>query len=588
MTMSEPTAAVSTRRALRGVAASPGVASGRAVRIERIELPPPRRIAAPEIEAEIARLRASAAATAASSRQLAERVRAAGHDAESDIFAAHAAMAEDPELVDAASRLISEEKIDGAAAIVRTGRAIADQLAALDDELLRARAADVVDVTENIARHVAGVAAATATLTEPAIVVARDLAPSLTATLPRERLLAIALEGSSPTAHAAILARAYGIPSVVGAAGLLDAIRSTGAGSELIVDGSTGEVIVAPDAADRALFARREAAVRAARTRDEAEAGVAAATRDGHPITLLANIGSPADSETALRLGAAGVGLFRTEFLFLERSAPASEEEQIDAYGAVVAAFAPRPVTIRILDIGGDKPLPYLHLPPEDNPFLGVRALRLAADRPDLFVTQLRACFRAATRGRVKVMAPMVADARDVAIFLDLALRARTELTRDRVAFGEVELGVMLEIPSAILVAETYFRDISFVSLGTNDLLQYTLAVDRGNQSLERYRDALHPALLRLVRDAVDAASAAGIELSVCGEMAGDPVAAVALAGLGVRTLSMTASSLPGVRRAIRAVELGRAKEAATAALADRSAEDARSRFASLVTAEAR
>jgi phosphoenolpyruvate-protein kinase (PTS system EI component) len=294
---------------------------------------------------------------------------------------------------------------------------------------------------------------------------------------------------------------------------------------------------------------------------------------------LLANIGSPGEASAAVALGARGVGLFRTEFLFLERSSPPSEDEQAEAYGKVIAAFAPHPVTIRLLDVGGDKPIPYLPLEAEDNPFLGVRALRLADRRPDIFVTQLRACLRAAVKGRVKVMAPMVADAGDVATLRQLADRARTELVAEGRPMGAIDLGVMLEIPSAILTADTYVRELKFVSIGTNDLLQYTLAADRGNPALERYRDSLHPALLQLIRRAVEAAERAGIELSICGEMAGDPVAALFLVGLGVRVLSLSPTSIAAVRRAVRGAVRSDLERIAMAALGDASAADVRRRL---------
>jgi phosphoenolpyruvate-protein kinase (PTS system EI component) len=245
------------------------------------------------------------------------------------------------------------------------------------------------------------------------------------------------------------------------------------------------------------------------------------------------------------------------------------------------------PVTVRLLDVGGDKQIPYLDQPPEDNPFLGVRALRLADRRPDLFITQLRACLRAATAGPVKVMAPMIADAGDAARLRELEHEARTSLDRDGLAHGDVALGVMLEIPSAVLTGDAYLDQLAFASLGTNDLLQYTLAADRGNAALDRYRDSLHPALLRLVREAVEAAGRAGVELSVCGEMAGDPAAALALVGLGIRQLSMSAPGLAAVRRAIRGVHVTAVEQAAAAALRDPGAADVRARFDSVLAAAA-
>jgi phosphoenolpyruvate-protein phosphotransferase len=570
---------------IAAVAAAPGVARGRWTELRRAELPPPGRIDPTATPAELARLKAAANEAALELMALSDAVADEGHEAESAIFAAHAAIAWDPVLIAAAAEEIEARHTDAVGAITIAGRLTADRLAAVADELIRARAADVLDVTDRIARRLAGLPTDETLLPEPAIVIARDLAPSLTATLPRDRLLGIALEAGSATAHAAILARAYGIPAVVGAAGLLAAARAAGPEIELAIDGSTGEAVVDPDTADRDRFDRRAREIVRARSRDLEEASLAAVTTDGTAVTLLANIGSPDEAAAAVRLGAAGVGLFRTEFLFLERATPPSEDEQTAAYRQVVEAFDGGPVTIRLLDVGGDKPIPYLPLPREDNPFLGVRALRLAATRPELFATQLRACYRAATAGPVKVMAPMIADAGDVQTLLALADDALASLRADGLAAGSVTLGVMLEIPSAVLTGRTWFDSVGFASLGTNDLLQYTLAVDRGNPALESYRDSLHPALLRLIAMAAQAAAAARIELSVCGEMAGDPAAALALVGLGVRSLSMSAPSLAAVRRSIRANALAVLEAAAAQALDAPSAADVRARFSPLVAA---
>ena len=562
--------------------AAPGIALGRWTELRRSELPAPGRIDPGDAPAEVARLRTAANDAALELMALSDKVADAGHEAESAIFAAHAAMAWDPALIGAAVSAI-EAGSDAVGAIQVAGKATAASLAAVADELIRARSADVLDVCDRIARRLAGLPADENLLPEPAIVAAEDLAPSMTATLPRERLLGIALEAGSATAHAAILARAYGIPAIVGVTGLLAMLRIAGPDAELAIDGTTGEAIIDPDADDRARFDALAAGLQAARTRDLDEATLDAVTTDGTAITLLANIGSPDEAAGAVALGARGVGLFRTEFLFLERSQPPSEDEQTDAYRRAVEAFGGDPVTIRLLDIGGDKPIPYLPMPAEDNPFLGVRALRLAATRPELFVTQLRACYRAATAGPVKVMAPMIAEFGDAATLLALADEARQGLSREGVAMHDVTLGVMLEIPSAVLSADGWFDRIGFASLGTNDLLQYALAVDRGNPALERYRDSMHPALLRLIRMAAEAAAKAGIELSVCGEMAGDPAAALALVGLGIRSLSMSAPSLAAVRRSIRANGLAVLNDAAADALAATSAAEARARFAPLV-----
>jgi phosphoenolpyruvate-protein phosphotransferase len=568
---------------ITGVPAAPGVARGAWVHVRRRELPVGGRVTPDAAEAEVARLRGASNQAADDLMALSERVGAAGHQDEAAIFVAHAAMAWDPALIDAAAARIRDEHEDGVAAIISAGASVAGMLAALDDEVLSARAADVIDVADRIARLLAGIPTEEALLPEPAVVVAEDLSPSLTATLPRENILGIVLEAGSPTAHAAILARAYGIPAVVGVKGLVGVLEVAGPGVELALDGTTGEVIIDPDPATVADLDARAVRLAKARAGDLDEAALPAVTRDGVEVALLANIGTPGEAAHARRLGARGVGLFRTEFLFLERSTPPSEDEQAAAYREAVEAFAGDPVTIRLLDIGGDKPIPYLPMAPEDNPFLGVRALRLAADRPEIFVTQLRACYRAAVAGPVKVMAPMVADGGDASLLLELAARAREGLEADGATFGDVDLGVMLEIPSAILSADSWFGDISFASLGTNDLTQYALAVDRGNPALERYRDAMHPAVLRLIAMAAESAARAGISLSVCGEMGGDPVAALALVGLGVRQLSMGAASLPAVRRAVRAADARELRSLAASALTDRSAAQARARFAELL-----
>jgi phosphoenolpyruvate-protein phosphotransferase len=558
------------------------VAIGPAIVVRTVQ-PPTGGSAAPgQTQAEIARLEGALEAAAAELEEVAARVASEGHAAEGEIFRAQAAMARDPGLRALAGQRVSAGD-DAVAAILAAGRTFAEQLASLGDELFVARAADVLDVAARAARRAAGVPEPQpARLERPSVVVAQDLAPSVTAGLPRDHLLGIALEAGSATAHAAILARAYAIPAVVGVAGLVDAVEAA-RGSAVAVDGTSGDVVLAPDEATTRDFRGRAEVVETARERDRVERDLPPETTDGVTVTLLANIGGPAEAPAAVAIGARGVGLFRTEFLFIERPRPPSEDEQLEAYRSVVEAFAPHPVTIRLLDVGGDKPIPYLAMAPEANPFLGVRALRLAPERPDLFVTQLRAAMRAATTGPVKVMAPMVADATDVAVLRELADRAAQELDSAGVPRGEIGLGVMLEIPSAVLVARSYFGDIDFASLGTNDLLQYTLAVDRTNPALGRYQDSLHPANLRLVSEAVVAAHAAGIELSVCGEMAGDPAAALCLVGLGVRALSMVAGSVPAVRRAIRARDAATLTAEAERALDASSAAEVRQRFSALV-----
>jgi phosphoenolpyruvate-protein phosphotransferase len=453
-------------------------------------------------------------------------------------------MAQDTALLGSAVGRIATRTLDAATAILEVASELAASLRALDNEVLSGRAADVLDVADRIAARARGEMRTAPVLDREAIVLARDLAPSATASLPREMLLGIVLEAGSATAHAAILARAYGIPAVVGAAGAVAALQHA---TRVAIDGSSGEIVADPNDATVRAFRARDDAARARVASARAAAREPAITPDGVRVTLLANLGSPDEVDEALGWGAEGVGLFRTEFLFLERASPPDEDEQERAYRRVLAAFAPRPVTIRMLDIGGDKNIPYLGLAPEANPFLGVRALRLASVRRDLFRTQLRALLRASDAGTLKVMAPMVADMDDVTLL--------RELWDDAVAGvgpTPAQLGIMIEIPSAAILAEQLLAAVDFASLGTNDLLQYTLAADRGNAALARYHDALHPALLRLVAAAAHGALRRGKPLSVCGEMAGDVFGAAILVGLGLRELSMAPTALGEARALIR------------------------------------
>ena len=570
-------------RTLHGIAASAGVAGGPVVVVRPAPVIAGGRIDPSRAAAEIDRLEAAMDAAAAELTALAARL-AHDHPDEAGIFDAHALFARDEALLEMASARIGEGE-DAIAAVRASMAEFATLLRDSGDELLAARAADLDDVATRIVGHLAGVRTGPPDIAEPSIVAAPDLPPSVTASIPHDRLLGILLSEGSKTAHAAILARAYGIPAVVGVGGLLEALEAE-APAVVLFDGSTGEVVLDPDAEATARFetARAAAAAAAAQALDEAHLPVV--TRDGIEVTLLANVGGPAEAARAVALGARGVGLFRTEFLFVERSVPPTEDEQVAAYRAVVDAFAPHPVTIRLLDVGGDKPIPYLPIEAEANPFLGVRALRLAWTQPDLFVRQLRATLRAAAGtapGTVRVMAPMIADARDADLLLELAAAARAQLAAEGVEQGDVDLGVMLEIPAAVIVADSYLPRLRFGSLGTNDLLQYTVAVDRGNRGLARYQDPLHPALLRLVRMAVEASERAGTELSVCGEMAGDPAAALALVAIGVRKLSMAAASLGPVRRAVRAADAGTLATAGRLALEGRTADEIRSGITALL-----
>jgi phosphoenolpyruvate-protein phosphotransferase len=542
---------------LTGVPGAPGIAIGPAWRFVAAEpaTPRPRGTGVPELSPGDA-IQAAASETARQLDALAARLREMGRPEEAAIFDAQSLMALDPAIVDEAVRRAGETG-DPVEAVRGAAGATAELLAALDDETLSARAADVRDVGARICRALRG---ETLQLPEvPSIAVCDDLPPSVTAEIPPGFLLGIALSGGSRTAHAVILARSLGIPAIVGIDGVVTAVDGSARASAvpvvIAVDGERGEVVVSPGPLDTAEFRRREADLALRRADAAGLRDRPAATADGERVHLVANIGGPDDAPRALEARAEGVGLFRTEFLFMSRQAPPSETEQVEAYQRVLEAFGPdRPVVIRLADIGGDKAIPYLGLAPEQNPFLGVRAIRLAYADPELLLTQLRAIWRAGAAANVipHVMAPMVATLADVELLLALRDRAREALAAAGTpAAARMVTGVMVEVPSAAFLAPELARLVDFFSIGTNDLTQYVLAADRGNAALAGLQDALHPAVLRAIAGIVAGADSAGIPVAVCGELAGDPAGALVLVGLGVDELSADAGSLDGVRSAL-------------------------------------
>lgn len=494
-----------------------------------------------------------AASVAADQLQaLADGLREAGRPDDAGILEAQGLMARDETLLGAARGLIAAGT-PSSEAIQASAEAIAGRLESLDDELLAARGADVRDVAARIGRALTGHALDLPVV--PSIALADDLPASIAAEIPRGLLLGIGLAAGSPTAHAAILARSLGIPAAVGLSELAALLETAEAARTVALDGFVGELLIEPSSDELAAIERRVTLKAGEVDRAAALRGRPGATRDGHPIRLFANLGGPDEVDRARATGAEGVGLFRTEFLFLGRTRPPDEDEQARAYRAVLAGFGPeRPVVIRLADIGGDKEIPYLGLPAEANPFLGVRAIRLARSRPELLIGQLRAIARAAaaTNTTPHVMAPMVATLEDVDLFDELRAEAAASLTGpQRNAAEQLIAGIMIEVPSAVWLAPELVRRVAFVSIGTNDLTQYVFAADRTNPALGPYRDALSPAILRAISVVVDAARPAGVPVAVCGELAGTIEGARVLVGLGVDELSMDPGSIDLVRLAL-------------------------------------
>ena len=458
---------------------------------------------------------------------------------------------------------------------------LAERLAALGNPLLAARAADLRDVGRRVLGHIDPALRGTSqTLPDtPCILVAADLSPSDTAALDTRRILGIVTAQGGPTSHTAILTRTLGIPAVVAAG---PAVLDVAPGTQVIVDGTGGRMVLDPDAATVA-SARAWLQEDAARTqREQAERSLPARTRDGHTVEIAANVNLPAQAAEAITLGAEGVGLMRTEFLFLERDHTPDEDTQYAVYAEMLKALNGRPLIVRTLDIGGDKQVPHLNLPTEENPFLGVRGARLLLRRPDLMEPQLRALYRAAHDGAdnagehgdsstLSIMFPMITSESEV-----IALRAACERIRTQMNAPHVPLGIMVEVPAAALLADRLAEHVDFFSIGTNDLTQYTLAIDRQHPDLAAEADSLHPAVLRLIQQTVQGAARQKRWVGVCGGLAGDPFGALLLTGLGVHELSMSPRDIPPVKARLREADFTALSALANRALACASAQDVR------------
>ncbi|MDQ0989707.1 phosphoenolpyruvate--protein phosphotransferase [Streptomyces sp. V3I7] len=552
---------------LRGLGVSQGVAIGEVRHMGTVVLEPPaQQVVAEEAGPEQERARQAVAAVAA---DLMARGELAGSEAKA-VLEAQAMMAQDPELIADVERRIAGGS--SAARAVYDAFAAYRELLAAAGEYLAGRVADLDDVRDRIVAQLLGVVMPSIPDSdEPYVLVARDLAPADTALLDPSLVLGFVTEEGGPTSHTAILARALGVPAVVA---LPDAV-GLAEGTVVAVDGGNGEIFVNPSDETRA---RLEASAAERKAAAAASTGPGA-TADGHRMPLLANVGGPADVAAALEAGAEGVGLFRTEFLFLDDSKNApSEEKQAEAYRQVLEAFSECRIVVRVLDAGADKPLDFLTPAHEPNPALGVRGLRSLLDHPEILRTQLTALARAAEGLPVglDVMAPMVADRADAKAFADAC----------REVGLPAKLGAMVEIPSAALRARSILQEVEFLSLGTNDLAQYTFAADRQVGAVSRLQDPWQPALLDLVAMAAEAARAEGRSCGVCGEAAADPLLACVLTGLGVTSLSMGAASIPYVRATLAKYSLAQCEEAAAAARAADSAARARSAARAVLSAE--
>ncbi|NLA52667.1 MAG: phosphoenolpyruvate--protein phosphotransferase [Alcaligenaceae bacterium] len=539
---------------IKGIGASPGLAMGNVLIYEEANLEyDDSRLSPEDVAEEKHRLKKAFAESRRQLTGLKERVAETVGSKEAAVFEAHIMILNDPDLAAKIDRKIEEEKKTAPAAVDEVFREYIVLFAALDDDYMKERSADIDDVRQRLLANLMGVEFnPLENLDEKVIIVAEDLPPSATALLDRERVLGLVTEAGGRTSHTAIMACSLEIPAVVGAAGIMESVFP---GERILVDGENGEVIVRPGVREEALFRERLEIYRERMEKLLQLRELPAETADGFRVLLRANIGSGLDIAAAKKHGACGVGLFRTEFLFMGRKERPSEKEQFDVYREVAEAFGDQPVTIRTLDIGGDKNLPYIDFPPELNPFLGWRAIRFCLDHRSLFTTQLKAILRASYYGHVKIMYPMISGLEDLREANEILATAKRELQKKGIPFNEnIEVGIMIEVPSAALIADRLAREVDFFSIGTNDLIQYTFAVDRMNEKVSRYYQPFHPAILRLLRMTVDGAEKAGIPVGVCGEMAGDPAATELLLGLGIRELSMSAPSIPRVKEKVRRI----------------------------------
>ena len=567
-------------RRLTGIPASPGIVVGY-VHLLRWEVPDVRHrvVTDEEIPAEIGRLRAALEAARARLRQIRERVEASAGPEEAAIFDVQISILDDRVLTGAVEDLI-RQNLGAEKAFDVVMLEWRSRFARHSAPMLRERVGDLTDVHIRVLSllldlpdhdPVALPAGASA------ILVTHDLTPSLTVQLDRESIAAIATDSGTRTAHVAILARSLGLPAVVG---LRTATSELHGGERVVLDGGTGMLAINPTDEEIAAYQERQRAEAMAEAALAELAELEAVTLDGVRVVLRANVDIPEDAEAAARSGAEGVGLMRTEFLVVGRATMPDEDEQYRAYRRVLEAFPGRPVVIRTFDIGGDK-LPMGGFPTEPNPFLGWRAIRMCLDQPEMFRIQLRALLRAAMHGDLRIMLPLIVTLDEVRAARALLDEAAGELAERGASFRrDLPLGIMIETPAAAVAGDTLTRDVDFFSIGTNDLVQYTLAVDRGNANLAPRYTPLHPAVLRLIQRTVEVAELGGIDVAVCGEMASQPLMAFALIGLGVRQLSVAPRSVSLVKRIVRSVTAAHAKLAAAAALRSLTADEARGELA--------
>lgn len=551
-----------------GIAASPGIALGRAYVFQQQQITICQDVIGGDaLQIQFKDLDIALDKSVGQLRQIKGELGAKLGEDKAEIMEAHIMVLEDPAFIEEIKTMMREKMITADNAVSAVSQNYIDIFANLEDEYMKERASDIKDVRDRLIKNLLGIPIKTlSNVAEDVVVVSKDLTPSDTAQIPKGKVLAFATDMGGRTSHSAIMARSLEIPAVVGLSSFSDRVAD---GDMIIVDGNSGEVFLNPNDSIVDNYRRKRQVYLDYRKQFEGLKDLPAQTKDlERRVELSANIGTPEDVKGALENGAEGIGLYRTEFLYMDRQSLPTEEEQFSAYKKVAEAMTPRPVIIRTLDIGGDKKLPYLSMPEEMNPFLGYRAIRLCLDKPSIFKTQLRAILRASAFGNIKIMYPMISGAKEITKANAVLHEVKQELLSENIAFdGNIDVGIMVEIPSAAVTADLLAEHVDFFSIGTNDLIQYTLAADRMNEHVSYLYEPLHPAVLRLIKNVIDASHKAGKWTGMCGEMAGDAASAALLLGLGIDEFSMSASSIPPVKKVVRSLSYKEAREMALEAL---------------------
>ncbi len=528
-----------------GKSASHGIAVGEIFELNK-QNGTVRRSHTGDVEGEIKRFHAAVKKAENELSDLYEKALLDVGESQAAIFEVHGMMLQDEDYVDSVINIIKQQEVNAEYAVAVTGDNFSNIFASMDDEYMRERAADVKDISDRIIRVLCGREDNNGQFNKPVIIVADDLVPSETVQLDKEKVLAFVTRKGSTNSHTAILARTMNIPAIVCAD-----IGHVENGVKAIVDGYTGEIIVSPD--ENKLKEYEEKLIKEDNKKKELMKlkNLESKTKSGKSVKLYANIGGVGDVAEVLKNGAEGIGLFRSEFLYLEGKDYPTEDEQFTAYKTVAEMMGGKPVIIRTLDIGADKKIDYFHMEDEENPALGYRAIRLCLDRTDIFETQLRALFRASAFGNVSIMIPMIASLWELRKAKEIAENVKNSLVKEGIPVGEPQIGIMIETPAAVMIAEELAKEADFFSIGTNDLTQYTLAIDRQNEKLEKYYDAHHPAILKMIEMTVNAAHKENIWVGICGELGADTKLTESFVSMGIDELSVSPSMVLKVRKTI-------------------------------------